>query len=271
MPVTRGIKTDGGDCRLHPCRATHRFLRQMDAANVDLKAFTDEFWRQTDRLAPAAGAETATIPAARNRCLVRNHHAADSGPERFGCRLHAMCEWIAEHLGGCAAAFHRLPPGLQAGERAATPAATLAGPAGSHAAGTAHVYTRQCGPAGRRHHSLPPATIADRARLAPDHRLINWADGRAPAAADYRPFRCRPGSFDADGFRCVCADRASHTINSPLQCRGNGARKCDQHDPVQRRALCKRCCQYLQCNAKPGPAGSRTPTKWPEKASAADP
>ena len=73
----------------------------MDAANVDLKAFTDEFYCQALRRAPAAGARHAASTCVHEtERLVRDHHAADPGQERLATRSStAECKWIASELG----------------------------------------------------------------------------------------------------------------------------------------------------------------------------
>ena len=59
------------------------FYRHMDAANVDLKAFTDRFYREIcgGHLQPVL--ETLIYLEARNRRLVRDHDSADSWRERL--------------------------------------------------------------------------------------------------------------------------------------------------------------------------------------------
>jgi pyruvate formate lyase activating enzyme len=52
----------GGDRRLHPRRAARRVLRGMDAANVDLKAFTEDFYVKQCGAQPGAGARHAALP-----------------------------------------------------------------------------------------------------------------------------------------------------------------------------------------------------------------
>jgi pyruvate formate lyase activating enzyme len=82
----------------------------MDAANVDLKAFTDEFTKK--RCASATGARHARLPAARDRRLVRDHHALIPGLNDSPEEIEAMSKWIVEPARR-AAAFHRFPPGLR--------------------------------------------------------------------------------------------------------------------------------------------------------------
>ena len=109
----RGIKTvavTAGSIKPGP-RA--EFFRAIDAANVDLKAFTDRLLLAPHRLQSRAGARHAEIPPPRDRRLAGDHDAADPRRERFGER-----DRRADALGRPgtrrrdAAAFFRLPPRL---------------------------------------------------------------------------------------------------------------------------------------------------------------
>ena len=82
----RGIKTvavTAGEVCAEP-RA--EFYRVMDAANVDLKAFTERFYREVCAGSLAAGARDARVPQARDLGLVRADDAADPRRERLGRR-----------------------------------------------------------------------------------------------------------------------------------------------------------------------------------------
>ena len=57
------------------------FYAKIDAANVDLKAFTEELLLPAVRQPPRAGARHTAVPAARDGVLVGDHHAADPRPE----------------------------------------------------------------------------------------------------------------------------------------------------------------------------------------------
>ena len=90
--------------------AREEFFGAMDAANVDLKAFTERFYRDALHRPARRGAGDARIPAARDRRLVRDHHAADPGRERRrrgGGRAQRLGDGPAR--AGRAAALHRLP------------------------------------------------------------------------------------------------------------------------------------------------------------------
>ncbi len=59
------------------------FYRHMDAANVDLKGFTEDFYQKlcTAHLQPVL--DTLVYLKKRDERLVRDHHAADPRPERL--------------------------------------------------------------------------------------------------------------------------------------------------------------------------------------------
>ena len=102
------------------------FFRHIDAANVDLKGFTGDFYRRTclARLEPVL--ETLLYLRARDQRVAGDHHAAHPGAQRLRPR-----DRRDDQLGGRAArtgragALHRVPPGLQD----ARPAADAAGDA----------------------------------------------------------------------------------------------------------------------------------------------
>ena len=90
------------------------FYAKMDAANVDLKAFTEEFYFKLtgSHLQPVL--DTLGLPEARNQRLVRDHHLADPDQERFGPGDHGHVPVDPHGTGrGCPVALHRLPPRLE--------------------------------------------------------------------------------------------------------------------------------------------------------------
>ena len=117
---------------LHPVAVTAGYVcaepraelfRHMDAANVDLKAFTEEFYQRVTvgHLQPVLDTldylrhETDVWLEITN-LVIPGHNDGDD-------ELDAMAAWIAEHLGpGRAAALHRVPSGLQDARRPAHPA-----------------------------------------------------------------------------------------------------------------------------------------------------
>jgi pyruvate formate lyase activating enzyme len=115
----------------------------MDAANVDLKSFSDDFYRRITgaRLAPVL--ETLEYVARETDCwlevttlLIPGHNDSDK-------EIHALVEWVAEHLGKDVplhfSAFH---PDNRMRDVPRTPASTLvrARRAGMEA-GLNYVYT----------------------------------------------------------------------------------------------------------------------------------
>ena len=90
------------------------FYQYMDAANVDLKAFTEDFYWKVTGCASAARARHAQVPQARNQGLVRDHHPAHSRPQRLG-----EGDRGNDAMGGGksrarrADTLHRVPPGLE--------------------------------------------------------------------------------------------------------------------------------------------------------------
>ena len=67
------------------------FFRHMDAANIDLKGFTEGFYKNlcSGRLQPVL--ETLEYLKHSDRCLVRDHYAVDSRRERLGLPRSVRC------------------------------------------------------------------------------------------------------------------------------------------------------------------------------------
>jgi pyruvate formate lyase activating enzyme len=138
-----GIKTvavTAGYIHAEPRRA---FFDKMDAANVDLKAFTDDFYqKQTgSHLAPVL--DTLQHIQHDTRCWLEITTLLIPGLNDSTPELEAMTRWIAEQLGPDVplhfTAFH---PDYKMGDISATPASTLARARGiALANGLRHVYT----------------------------------------------------------------------------------------------------------------------------------
>ena len=134
VAVTSGYITDV---------ARPAFYEAMDAANVDLKGFTDEFYRQycSGRLQPVLDTLRWLIHESRTWVEITNLiiPQANDSPED----VRRMCEWIAAELGPDVpvhfSAFH---PDFKLTDRGATPATTL-GMAHdvARAAGLRYIYT----------------------------------------------------------------------------------------------------------------------------------
>jgi pyruvate formate lyase activating enzyme len=126
--------------------ARRELYAHVDAANVDLKAFTDDFYRRVSAGPPAAGARHPAAPAARDRRVVRDHHAAHPGAQRLrqGDRRRVRVD-RREPGDRRPAALHRLPPGLQDARRPAHPAGDAdARPADRPATGCASSTRATC-------------------------------------------------------------------------------------------------------------------------------
>jgi pyruvate formate lyase activating enzyme len=122
-----GVKTvavTAGYIHAEPRRA---FFDKMDAANVDLKGFTDDFYfKQTGaHLAPVL--DTLQHIVHDTRCWLEITTLLIPGHNDSDAELHAMTRWIADHLGRDVplhfTAFH---PDYKMTDVQRTPAATLA-------------------------------------------------------------------------------------------------------------------------------------------------
>ncbi|MBN2581272.1 MAG: AmmeMemoRadiSam system radical SAM enzyme [Pirellulales bacterium] len=121
-----GVKTVAVTSGYISDAARPAFFEFMDAANVDLKGFADDFYRQycAGRLQPVLDTmqwlvrESAVWVEITNLIIPQ----ANDAPEEIG----RMCTWIAEHLGPDVplhfSAFH---PDFKLNDRGATPFATL--------------------------------------------------------------------------------------------------------------------------------------------------
>ena len=79
-----GVQDGGGHRGLHARRAAARVLRQDGRGQRGPQGVHRGVLLQAHRRASAAGARDARLSEARDRGLVRDHHAADSGQERHG-------------------------------------------------------------------------------------------------------------------------------------------------------------------------------------------
>ena len=102
------------------------FYRHMDAANIDLKGFTEEFYREL--CTAELGAVLETLEYLKHETQVWFEITTLLIPTKndSDAELHAECAWIAEHLGPDVplhfTAFH---PDWKMGDIPATPPATL--------------------------------------------------------------------------------------------------------------------------------------------------
>jgi pyruvate formate lyase activating enzyme len=138
-----GVKTvavTAGYMHAAPRRA---FYEKMDAANVDLKGFTDDFYfRQTGaHLAPVL--ETLEYIRHETDCWLEITTLLIPGLNDSTPELEAMTRWVADHLGPDVplhfTAFH---PDYKLQDLPPTPASTLRRAREiAHAQGLRHVYT----------------------------------------------------------------------------------------------------------------------------------
>ena len=115
----------------------------MDAANVDLKGFSEEFYRKLTDCAPGAGAGNPPLAGPREQHLAGNHQPDHSAGERSAEEIERMCRWIVEDLGpGRAAALLGVSSRFQLSDRAPTLPETLAAAYDvARRAGLNYVYT----------------------------------------------------------------------------------------------------------------------------------
>lgn len=139
----RGIKAVAVTAGYMEPAARADFFAHMDAANVDLKAFTDGFYRSlcTAQLAPVL--ETLTYLRHETDVWVEITTLLIPGHNDSDAELTALADWVAEHLGPDVplhfSAFH---PDYRMRDVPATPAATLARARRiARAAGLRYVYT----------------------------------------------------------------------------------------------------------------------------------
>jgi pyruvate formate lyase activating enzyme len=176
--------------------AREEFFRDMDAANVDLKAFTDGFYRKlcSARLAPVLETleylrHETSVWLEITTLLIPGHNDGDE-------EVAALCEWIADRLGPDVplhfSAFH---PDWRMRDVPMTPAATLKRARKiAMRAGLRYVYT------GNIHDEAGQSTYCHEcgARLIgrDQYRITAWsldAAGRCNACGS-----ALPGVFEAD-------------------------------------------------------------------------
>ena len=134
------VAVTAGYMHAEPRRA---FYASMDAANVDLKAFTEDFyWRQTGaHLAPVL--DTLQYIRHETACWLELTTLLIPGANDGDAELHALTRWVADHLGHEVplhfTAFH---PDYKMTATPPTPLATLQRACAiARGNGLAHVYT----------------------------------------------------------------------------------------------------------------------------------
>jgi len=123
--------------------ARREFYAKMDAANVDLKAFTDSFYRKLTGSELAPVLDTLAYLRHETKVWFEITTLLIPGENDSDAELTAMSKWIARELGGEVplhfTAFH---PDFKMGDIPATPAATLTRARRiAQGEGIRHVYT----------------------------------------------------------------------------------------------------------------------------------
>lgn len=138
-----GVKTVAVTAGYMHAAPRAEFYSKMDAANVDLKAFTDEFYVQqtASHLVPVL--DTLEHIVHGTRCWLEITTLLIPGLNDSTAELEAMCGWIVEHLGPELplhfTAFH---PDYKLMDKPRTPTDTLKRACRiAHDAGLRHVYT----------------------------------------------------------------------------------------------------------------------------------
>ena len=164
-----GVKTVAVTAGYITAEPRREFFDAMDAANVDLKAFTEDFYQQLRPVAPRSRCSTRCAGSStRPHVWLEITNLLIPGPTTTHDEIDAMCDWIAEHLGADVplhfTAFH---PDFKMIDIPPTPPATL-----RRARQIAHgqraalrLHRQRARPRGR-HHLLPRLRRSgDRARL----------------------------------------------------------------------------------------------------------
>ncbi|MPY71362.1 MAG: AmmeMemoRadiSam system radical SAM enzyme [Alphaproteobacteria bacterium] len=139
----RGVKAVAVTAGYVEAAPRAEFFSAMDAANVDLKAFSEDFYRKIcgGRLGPVL--ETLEYLVHETDVWVEMTTLLIPGENDSDAELEAMTQWVAEHLGAHVpmhfTAFH---PDWKMLDTPATPAATLSRARRiARAAGIRHAYT----------------------------------------------------------------------------------------------------------------------------------
>ncbi|MFA6203719.1 MAG: AmmeMemoRadiSam system radical SAM enzyme [Gallionella sp.] len=139
----RGIKTVAVTAGYIHTQARRDFFAKMDAANVDLKAFTDAFYVKQcgARLQPVL--DTLTYLCRETQVWVELTTLLIPGLNDSDDEIARMCDWIAAHLGtGVPLHFTAFHPDYKLTDLPETPPATLARARKiAIEAGLAYVYT----------------------------------------------------------------------------------------------------------------------------------
>lgn len=139
----RGVKTVAVTAGYMHDAARRAFYEKMDAANVDLKAFTDDFYFKLTGAHLQPVLDTLVYLARETSVWLEITTLLIPGKNDSDAELQAMCAWLAREVGVDVplhfTAFH---PDWKMSDIAATPAATLRRARDiAHRAGLRYVYT----------------------------------------------------------------------------------------------------------------------------------
>lgn len=180
--------------------AREEFFRRMDAVNLDLKAFTEDFYRKLCTATLASVQETAKYLVHETRSWVELTTLLIPGENDSQAELEALTQWVCDELGPDVplhfTAFH---PDYKMRDKPRTPPETLLrAHAIGRAAGLNHVYT------GNIHHEATGSTYCPGCGakvIGRDwHELSHWGLGQGghctgcgtPIAGRFEP---RPGTW----------------------------------------------------------------------------
>jgi pyruvate formate lyase activating enzyme len=139
----RGIKTVAVSAGYIATAARREFFQHMDAANIDLKGFTERFYKNLCTGKLAAVLDTLIYLRRETKVWLEITTLLIPGENDSPAEIEALCKWLMEHLGADVplhfTAFH---PDWKMQDTSATPPATLrmARRIGKEL-GLAHVYT----------------------------------------------------------------------------------------------------------------------------------
>jgi pyruvate formate lyase activating enzyme len=208
VAVTAGYISDG---------AREEFFRDMDAANVDVKAFTDGFYKKlcSARLAPVL--ETLEYLKRETNVWLEITTLLIPGQNDSDREVAAISEWIAGHLGPDVplhfSAFH---PDWKMRDIPATPVATLKRAREiARKAGLRHVYT------GNIHDPAGQSTFCPNCGICligrDGYRITGWSldeHGRCSACATPLPgvFEPEPGKWGSRRAAVRVLEAGAHAV-----------------------------------------------------------
>ena len=183
-----GREDRGGHRGLYAPEPRREFYAKMDAANVDLKAFTEEFYFKLTGAHLQPVLDTLVYLAKETDVWVEITTLLIPGKNDSEDEIEAECQWIAREPGPRrAAAFHRLPPRLQDARRAGHACCDAQARARNRAARRIALRLHRQRPRrGGRHHPLPGCEEAVIVRDWYEIRAYHLTDEGACAFCGHR-------------------------------------------------------------------------------------